>query len=80
MSDIFVHSDNDLGSGPTLEKISSICVCVCVRVSVALMEHGPIMLPVVLYECVTWSLTLRKERILRVFENRVLRKKRSEVT
>ena len=29
---------------------------------------------VVLYGCETWSLTLREERRLRVFENRVLRK------
>jgi len=29
--------------------------------------------PVVLYECETWSLTLREERRLRVSENRVLR-------
>jgi len=38
----------------------------------------------VLYGCETWSLTLREERRLRVFENRVLRKvfgpKRDEVT
>ena len=33
-----------------------------------------IILPVVLYGCETWSLTLREERRLRVFENRVLRK------
>ena len=43
-----------------------------------------IFLPVVLYGCETWSLTLREERRLRVFENRVLRKtfgpKRDEVT
>jgi hypothetical protein len=32
-----------------------------------------IILPVVLYGCETWSLTLREERRLRVFENRVLR-------
>ena len=31
-----------------------------------------IMLPVVLYGCETWSLTLREERRLRVFENMVL--------
>ena len=31
-----------------------------------------IILPVVLYGCGTWSLTLREERRLRVFENRVL--------
>jgi len=33
-----------------------------------------IILPVVLYGCETWSLTLRKERRLRVYENRVLRR------
>jgi hypothetical protein len=33
-----------------------------------------IILPVVLYWCETWSLTLREERRLRVFENRVLRR------
>jgi hypothetical protein len=42
------------------------------------------MLPVVLYGCETWSLILREERRLRMFENRVLRRlfgpKRDEVT
>ena len=33
-----------------------------------------IILPVVLYGCETWSLTLREEHGLRVFENRVLRR------
>jgi len=33
-----------------------------------------IILPVVLYGCETWSLTLREERRLRVFEERVLRR------
>jgi hypothetical protein len=33
-----------------------------------------IILRVVLYGCETWSLTLREERRLRVFENRVLRR------
>jgi hypothetical protein len=33
-----------------------------------------IFLPVVLYGCETWSLTLREEHRLRVFENRVLRR------
>jgi hypothetical protein len=32
-------------------------------------------LPVVLYGFATWSLTLREERGLRVFENMMLRKK-----
>ena len=36
--------------------------------------YRTIILPVVLYECETWSLTLREERKLRVFENMVLRR------
>jgi hypothetical protein len=36
--------------------------------------YKTVILPVVLYGCETWSLTLREERRLRVFENRVLRK------
>ena len=32
------------------------------------------IVPVVLYGCETWSLALREERRMRVFENRVLRK------
>jgi hypothetical protein len=46
--------------------------------------YRTIILPVVLYGCEAWSLTLRVERRLRVFENRVLRRvfgpKRDEVT
>ena len=45
--------------------------------------YRTIILPVVLYGCETWSLTLREERRLRVFENRMLRRvfgpKRDEV-
>jgi len=36
--------------------------------------YRTIILPVVVYGCETWSLTLRKERKLRVFENVVLRR------
>jgi hypothetical protein len=36
--------------------------------------YKTIILPVVLYGCETWSLTLREEHRLRVSENRVLRK------
>jgi hypothetical protein len=35
--------------------------------------HKTIILLVVLYECETWSLTLREQHRLKVFENRVLR-------
>jgi len=36
--------------------------------------YRTIILPVVLYGCETWSLTLREERKLRVYENMVLRR------
>jgi len=46
--------------------------------------YRTIILPVIFNECETWSLTLREERKLRVFENRVLRRifgpKEDEVT
>jgi hypothetical protein len=46
--------------------------------------YKTIILPVVLYGCETWSLSLREEHRLRVFENRVLRRifepNRDEVT
>ena len=35
--------------------------------------YRTIILPVVLYGCETWSVTLREERKLRVFDNMVLR-------
>jgi hypothetical protein len=46
--------------------------------------YKTIILPVVLYDCETWTVTSREEHRLRVFENRVLRRifgpKRVEVT
>jgi hypothetical protein len=52
--------------------------------SIKIRIYKTIILPVVLYGCKTWSLTLREEHGLRVFENRVLRRifgpKRDEVT
>jgi len=45
--------------------------------------HRTVILPAVLYECETWSLTIREEVRLTEFENRVLRRifgpKRNEV-
>ena len=37
--------------------------------------YKTIKLPLVLYGCETWSLTLREERRVRVFENSILRRK-----
>jgi len=46
--------------------------------------YRTIILPVVLFGCETWSLTLREERKLRVFENTMFRRvfgpKRDEIT
>ena len=41
--------------------------------TVKIKIYRTIILPVVLYGCETWSLTMREERKLRVFENMVLR-------
>jgi hypothetical protein len=66
------HSVQNLLSSRLLSKSTKIRV------------HRTIILPVVLYGCETWSLTLREEQRLRVFENRVLRRmfgpKRDEAT
>jgi hypothetical protein len=52
--------------------------------NVKIKIYKTIILPFVLYGCQTWSLTLKEEHRLRVFENRVLRRifgpKRDEVT
>ena len=52
--------------------------------NIKIKKYRTIILPVVLYGCETWSLTLREERKLRVFENMVLRRifgpSRDEVT
>jgi hypothetical protein len=51
--------------------------------SIKIRIYKTIILPVVLYKCETWPLTLREEHGMRVFENRLLRRifgpKRDEV-
>jgi hypothetical protein len=42
--------------------------------NVKIKIYRTIILPVVLYGCESWSLTLRDECRLRVFENRVLKR------
>ena len=56
------HSVQNLLSSRLLSKNLKIKIC------------RTIILPVVLYRCETWSLTLREERKLRVFEHIVLRR------
>ena len=55
----------------SLEKIlSSLLLSKKLKVN----TYKTIILPVILYGCETWSLTLRKEQWLMVSENKVLRK------
>jgi len=68
-------------------RVPAFFVCVCCSltdIKLNLIIRYVKILPVVLYGCGTWSLTLREERRLRVFENGVLRRifgpKRDEVT
>jgi hypothetical protein len=69
---VYYHSVQNLLSSRLLPKNTKIGI------------YNTIILPVVLHGSETWSLTLREEYRLRVFENRVLRRifgpKRDEVT
>jgi hypothetical protein len=51
----------------------SVSKCFWFQVNLKIRIYTTIILPVVLYGCETWSLTLREEHRLRVFKNRVLR-------
>jgi hypothetical protein len=55
------HSVQNLFSSTVLSKNLKIII------------YRTIIMPVVLYGCETWSLTLKEEHRLRVFENRMLR-------
>jgi hypothetical protein len=50
------------------------CLPVSHKKKLKIRIYKTVILPVVLYGCETWSLTLGEERRLRVFENTVLRK------
>jgi hypothetical protein len=66
----------------SLEAESSILLSKNIKMYTDIYRN--IILPVALYGCETWSLTLREEHRLRVFENRALRRvfgpERDEVT
>jgi hypothetical protein len=59
------------------------CLLVCCPKNVEIRIYKTIIVPVVLYGCKTWFLTLREKHRLRLFENRMLRRifglKRDEV-
>jgi hypothetical protein len=72
LTEVCYHSVQNLLSSRLLSK------------NVKIRIWKTIILPVLLYGCETWSLTLREEHTLRVFENRVPRRifrpKRDELT
>jgi hypothetical protein len=66
---------------PSVQNLLSTCL---LSKNLKIRTFKTIILPVVLYGCAIWSLTLREEHRLGVFENRVLRRifgpKRNEMT
>jgi hypothetical protein len=50
------------------------CHPVSYKKNLKIKIYKTVILPVLLYGCETWSLTLREEHRLRIFENRVLRR------
>jgi hypothetical protein len=65
-------------------SVQSLLFSLLLSKNVNVKIYKAIILPVVLCGCETWSLTLREEHRLRLFENRVLRRifgpKRDEIT
>ena len=48
------------------------CLPVCYSKNIKIKIYRTVILPVVLYGCEAWLLTLRKKHGLKVFENRAL--------
>jgi hypothetical protein len=73
-NDIHDEIKSRLNSGNACyHSIQDFCLPVsCKKVKISICKA--VILPVVLYGCETWSLTLREEHRLRVFESRVLRR------
>jgi hypothetical protein len=74
-NDIHDEIKNILNSGNacsySVQNLLSSCL---ISKNLKIKINKTVILPVVLYGCETWSLTLGEEHRLRVFENRVLRK------
>jgi hypothetical protein len=68
----------------TIVSQFSKCSAGCPYPNTKIRAHATVVLSVVLYGCETWSVTLREEQRLKVFENSVLRTifgpKRDEAT
>jgi hypothetical protein len=64
-----LNSDNDC-----YHSVQNLLPSRLLSKNIKIRIYKTIILPVILYGCETWYLTLREEHRLRVFENRVLRR------
>jgi hypothetical protein len=55
----------------SVDVIVIIIIIIIIVIIIEIKINSTIILPVVLYGCGTWSLTLREERRLRVFEKNI---------
>ena len=80
----YVKYESRLKSGNACYYVVQNCRSSVLSKNTKIKIYRTKILPVVLYGCETWSLTLKEDRRLGVFENRVLRRifghKRDEVT
>jgi hypothetical protein len=60
--------------GACYDPIQNLLASHLLSKNIKIRIYKTIILPQVLYGCETWSLTLKEEHRLRVFENRVLRR------
>jgi hypothetical protein len=82
----FIHEEikSRLNSGNACyHSVQSLLSSRLLSRNIKVNTYKAVILPVIFYVCETWSLALREEHRLRVFENRVLRRifgpKRDEV-
>jgi hypothetical protein len=74
-NDIHDEIKNRLNSGNACYySVQNLLSSHLISKNLKIKTHKAVILPVVLYGCETWSLTLREEQRLRVFENSVLRR------
>jgi hypothetical protein len=71
-----VHEEikSRLKSGNSCYSVQKVLSSGLVSENLKIKIHKTIILPIVLYSCETWPITLKEECRLRVFENRILRR------
>jgi hypothetical protein len=74
-NDIHEENKSRLNSGNACYySVQNLLSSLLISKNLKIKIYKTVILPVVLYGCETWSLTLREEHRLRVFENRMLKK------